>query len=338
MHRGAHRIPEESHYLQQQPGGYRSAWLESAATPTVAVSGAAGEDLNKRIVRMITQRLAIKLNFGRKRMRTPMLATLDAAVLGISVICGFLSAPHVCAQSPQRGGASSPSFEVASAKENRSENSASTMRVFPDWFSLKNGTTKALIVFAYGGRDNQVSGGPGWINTERYDVEAKAGESVVKALERLSPFERAEQLSLMAQALLAERFKLNVSNQTKEVPIYALVAAKDGPKFSETRSEPIGSVANREEGQLRALGIRLSRGEIDIMGGGIGDLANELSKRLGREVLDKTGLKGNYDLTLRWSPDESQAHPGIDDSRPLDSSGPSIFTEIEEQLGLKLES
>ena len=98
-------------------------------------------------------------------------AKLDVAVLGISVIYGFLIAPNVCAQSPQPSGASSPSLEVASVKQNRSENSACKMRVFPDGFSLKNGTTKALTAFAYGVRDNQVSGGPGGINTERYDVE-----------------------------------------------------------------------------------------------------------------------------------------------------------------------
>jgi uncharacterized protein (TIGR03435 family) len=95
-------------------------------------------------------------------------------------------------------------------------------------------------------------------------------------------------------------------------------------------------VGNSPQGQIRALRIRLSRGEIDITGGGIGDLANELSKRLGREVLDKTGLKGNYDLTLRWL-DESQAQPSIEDRCPLDPSGP-LFAAIQEQLGLKLES
>jgi uncharacterized protein (TIGR03435 family) len=330
-------MPEESHYVRQQARGYGATWLELRPYRPWLCPEPLAKDLEKRIVRVMTRSPRIKLGFGRKLMRRLMLATLDVAVLAIPVICGYVSAPQVYAQSPRPGGVSSPSFEVASVKQNRSENSASMMRVFPDGFSLKNGSTKALVTFAYGVRDNQVSGEPGWITTERYDVEAKVGDSVLKELERLSAVERAKQLSLVAQALLAERFKLSVSNQTKEVPVYALVVANDGPKFSETTANPIGSVGNSPQGQIRALRIRLSRGEIDITGGGIGDLAKELSKRLGREVLDKTGLKGNYDLTLRW-PDESQAQPSIQDSRPLDPPGPSLFAAIQEQLGLKLES
>jgi hypothetical protein len=135
-----------------------STWLwinlaGAAAIPPVAVSGATGEDLEKRIVRVMTRSPRIKLGFGRKLMRRLMLAMLDVAVLAIPVICGYVSAPHVYAQSPRPGGASSPSFEVASVKQNRSENSASMMRVFPHGFSLKNGSTKALVTFAYGVRD-----------------------------------------------------------------------------------------------------------------------------------------------------------------------------------------
>jgi uncharacterized protein (TIGR03435 family) len=151
----------------------------------------------------------------------------------------------------------------------------------------------------------------------------------------------------MVQALLADRFKLKVSHQTKELPVYALVVAKGGPKLTETQvppPTPDGTAApNRGFRGIRMGGPgQLTGTNIDM-----GLLADLLSgqRELGRLVIDQTGLKGNYDWTLKWTPDRSdpmfKAPDGgqpSGDALPADSSGPSLFTALEEQLGLKLEA
>jgi uncharacterized protein (TIGR03435 family) len=157
----------------------------------------------------------------------------------------------------------------------------------------------------------------------------------------------------MLQALLADRFKLTLRRETKEVPVYALVMAKDGSKLQEAK--PGDTYLNGIKGPGgRPLGfgmtvVQLGGVEDHIAGRGVSleSLVKQLSGQLGRTVLDKTGLTGKYDFILRWKPDEGQnpmpketqdgAHEA--DSTPsLESSGPSIFTELQDQLGLELKS
>jgi uncharacterized protein (TIGR03435 family) len=149
----------------------------------------------------------------------------------------------------------------------------------------------------------------------------------------------------MLQALLAERLNLQVHRETKELPIYALVIAKNGPKFQE------GKLGDTYPNGFKGLNgapvgagmMRMGAGEWTGQGIPIANLVGSLSRRLGRTVVDKTGLTGKYDFTLRWTPDDNPVSPkepgGAPDAAALpDSSGPSIFTALQEQLGLKLES
>jgi uncharacterized protein (TIGR03435 family) len=149
----------------------------------------------------------------------------------------------------------------------------------------------------------------------------------------------------MVQSLLADRFSLRLSHKTEILPIYALVIAKTGAKLQESKpSENYSSGAKRhvgEEGEFS-----MSQGQLTAQGFSIEGLVWLLSRSLGRPVLDQTGLRGNYDFTLQWTPDEghgSMANVQTDGgpgtvAPPLPgSSGPSIFTAIQEQLGLKLE-
>jgi uncharacterized protein (TIGR03435 family) len=130
----------------------------------------------------------------------------------------------------------------------------------------------------------------------------------------------------MMQSLLADRFKLTVHQETKEMPIYALVVAKNSPKLQPSKAEETEFGGSR--GQFLCQKVPMSM------------LAGQLRRLLGRPVHDETGLTGEYDFKLEWTPDEPPANAGTAEARtaPPDRTGPSIFTALQEQLGLRLES
>jgi uncharacterized protein (TIGR03435 family) len=214
-----------------------------------------------------------------------------------------------------------------------------------DRFIATNITVKALICWAFGGTSvplpsNEVSGGPSWINSERYDIDAKLDDSQATAIAKLSINDQIVQVRLMVQSLLADRFKLTAKDITVTRPIYALVIAKGGPKMQETVP---GSESPSKAGSHP---VQFSGGRGELSGHGIPMtiLVRFLSQEgLGRPVVDKTGLNGNYDLELKWNPDLDSPEmmqgtsPGTGSASP-DSSGPSIFTAIQDQLGLRLKA
>jgi uncharacterized protein (TIGR03435 family) len=319
-------------------------------SPLACVSGITGADLKKRIVRIMTERLANQLSLGRKLL----LAGIGAAVVGGPVVFGLLHAPESRAQSSPTTAGPLPSFEVASIKPNHSGEDKMGFRIQPGRYTASGVPTKELIGFAYDVKDFQISGGPSWINSDRYDIDAKMEDSDVAAAKQLSPDEREEQLRLRVQSLLRDRFNLKLSHETKELPVYALLVAKNGPKLQEAKpgdAYPNGikgpdgrpmAIADRGAGLMMFRGGQLTGQEIPISG-----LARMLSHQLGREVIDKTGLTGKYSFTLKWTPDPGQSGmpmgpgggpPPTDNAPAPDASGPSLFTAIQEQLGLKLES
>jgi uncharacterized protein (TIGR03435 family) len=152
----------------------------------------------------------------------------------------------------------------------------------------------------------------------------------------------------MIRALLADRFQLTIRKESKEAAIYALVVAKGGPKIKELPPEedvPLPDpkdTPDKPDSKRPPRGMmRMGRGEISAQGVKISGLAQSLSNAVGRTVIDKTDLKGVYNYELKWTPDENQGAgfkgPG-DAPPPADANGPSIFTALQEQLGLKLES
>jgi bla regulator protein BlaR1 len=215
-----------------------------------------------------------------------------------------------------------PKFEVASIKPADPSVRGFRIQTDPGGRYIATGVTvKFLIAQAYGVRDFQVSAAPGWTDSVRYDINAK-GEDGIQ--------DKPGQMDLMLQDLLADRFHLKLNRETKEMPIYALVAAKAGSKLKE-------STKGEDE-----RGMRMGRGRVEAQSAPIAMLAIQLSQQLGRLVLDKTGLTGNYDFKLEWTPDLGQQQPGAKEiagteTAPPDS-GPTIFTALQEQLGLKLES
>jgi len=207
-------------------------------------------------------------------------------------------------------------------------------------FAFSGITAKMLIMQAYDVKEFQVTGAPGWISSDRYDINAKAERPNVDP----------DQAKVLVQSLLAERFNLKFHREIKEFPIYALVVAKDGPKLkkseNQTESEIRAATAGPggggpKEGRM----LRLGRGHISAQMLTLGALVQRLSSSLGRPVVDRTGLTGLYDFDLQWAPDEMEVETGKSgermpaESAPAgESTGPSIFTALQEQLGLKLES
>jgi uncharacterized protein (TIGR03435 family) len=250
-------------------------------------------------------------------------------------IAGFLLAASIA------GAQTQPKFEVASIKPSNSADRRKMFDIQPGGrVTVANFTVKRLIQQAYGIKDFQISGGPGWTGTDPFDISAKPEIATTNY----------DQIKLMLQSLLAERFQLVVRRDTKEVPVYALVVDKSGSKFKEaTESDPnVVDLSQRPDlaragGRPRFTIIR--RGRLTAQGTDMRSFADVLSNFLGRVVVDKTTLIGSYDVKLEWVPDENQVAmfqtmgvpEGFGAPAP-DWHGPSLFAALPEQLGLKLES
>ena len=280
------------------------------------------------------------------------------------MLLAFGSAPLVAFtnQSAPAATQSLPQFEVASIKPNKSGENRVMLGIQPGGrFTATNVTLRMLIRNAYQLQEFQITGGPSWIADDRFDIVAKAesGDGIGDPF-RAEPNGQPSRGQLMIRALLAERFKLVVHNEDKEMPIYALVLARSdgklGPqlKVSETDCAAMMAAARGrgrgpmpppgppQAGAPMQCGIRIGPGNMAVGGSPMTQIATSLAMFAGRIVVDKTGLAGNYDFTLAWTPDQmpgaGQRPPGAPEPPPIDPNGPSLFTAVQEQLGLKLDS
>lgn len=255
----------------------------------------------------------------------------------IAVICLALVVPGV-GQTGTRAGESSetktPRYEIVSVRSNKSSQQLNlNQNDLPDGFSARHSSLWELIGMAYTGTpfllDSQVKGAPSWFKSERFDIEAKVDGSDLAAMKKIDaedalaaavagvPTTRMR----MLQGLLADRFKLKTHYEMKELPVYALVVAKGGPKLKESGTTDPTKV---EAG--------FSDGRIDGKNTPLVYLPFMLMPQLERTVIDRTDLKAYYDFELHWTPDgRSGEDVGID-------APPGLFTAIQEQLGLKLEA
>jgi uncharacterized protein (TIGR03435 family) len=272
-------------------------------------------------------------------------------IVGASIFFALIhSAPCRAQSQAQDGSANIPplEYDVVSIKRNSfppGTNLAGRIGTSdtPDGLTARFVPIKQIIQRAFGAESYQISGGPDWLNSERYDVDAKFDSSTADELQKLSPADRILTRQLMLQKILAERFNLTVHKESKELQTYSLIVAKNGPKLHEVKlddaeaSKPKpGPAPGSSQMTAGAAG-----GQIRGFASPLSNLAVMLTNFLHRPVIDRTGLTGIYDFTLRWTPDENQAQvssnaSGLPSSDP--TGGPSIFTAIQEQLGLKLES
>jgi uncharacterized protein (TIGR03435 family) len=205
-----------------------------------------------------------------------------------------------------------------------------------------------LIRDAYGGplkfpTDDRVLGMPDWAKMRRYAITAKMSEEQVAKLSKLPGNEQWNQRQLMLQSLLADRFKLKVHLESRQMPDYELVIAKGGPKLTEADASgapPANGFKGSDGKPVAGSFVRgIGMGKITAQNYGIPQFAaNFLSQQLfglGRPVVDKTGLTGKYNFTLNWTPDTAAG--SASSSQPTEDQGPSIFTALQEQLGLRLQ-
>jgi uncharacterized protein (TIGR03435 family) len=232
----------------------------------------------------------------------------------------FVAAAAVCG--------AQPAFEVASIREHVvtgvPRECAGGPPISGNRMTRRCASLRALILTAYDAQSYQISGGPAWLDavgTTLYDIAAEAPGDEPLTMERARP---------MLRALLAERFQLKLHRETREVPIYALTIGKGGSKLKESAPDAKAS--------LRFLMGGL-RARVEAPKESMAQLASYLSDEAGRPVVDQTGLTGSYEVKLEWIRDQPQAIPGVAPpaAAPPDVTGPSLFTAIQEQLGLKLE-
>jgi uncharacterized protein (TIGR03435 family) len=248
--------------------------------------------------------------------------------------------------------ASLPSFEVASIRRNTSGEEERFFQRQPGGrFNVRNMPLRALITFAYDLQGFQLQGGPDWITADRFDIVAKA-EGDPEPVSLGSP--GGDPLRLMLRSLLAERFNLVMHEETRELPIFELVVARrDGTLGPQLR--PASVDCNEEAAARRAAeragappragvapngpgtcGLTMNPVRIAFGGMPLSALTGGLAGMVGRVVVDRTGLTGNWEFELKFAPDPARLPPGID-LPPIDDTLPSLFTALEEQLGLKLE-
>jgi uncharacterized protein (TIGR03435 family) len=240
--------------------------------------------------------------------------------------------------------AKGPQFEVASIKPAAPDARGMYFRTTAGGtLNISNMSLKEMIIFAWRIQPYQVSGGPPWLDSLRFNITAKPENKP-----------KQDELQAMLKALLAERFQLATHQETRELPIYALVLARKdgklGPKLTEakdggcTTPDPSQPRTPPEPGKppVRYCGsMIMGLRTLTIVSAPVGNIAPMLARMLGRTVIDKTGLTGKYDINLEWTPDEAQMamlNPDAPKPPPSDMPGPSIYTALQEQLGLKLES
>lgn len=279
-----------------------------------------------------------------------MKTSVNLSIAG-SFIVGLLCAARLMAQAPATDTAKL-AFDVASVKPNKSGDMRVSLGIQPGGrFTATNVSLRALIRSAYQLQDFQLVGGPDWIASERFDIIAKAMGDVPSR----PPWGQPGPMQFMLQTLLEERFKLSMHRERRELPVYELVLARTdgklGPQLRVSTVDCAAMAAARGRGGApppgppspgeRPCGIRMMGGRLAGGGFPLSQLATTLSQFVQRVVLDRTGLTGSFDFDLTFTPDQlpqGPPPPGAPPLPPIDPNGPSIFTALQEQLGLKLES
>ena len=296
-------------------------------SPLVCVSGLAGADLRNRIARITTHQHGVRLSLTRSFILVAAALAVLAAPMSIGVMGAMQSQallhPTI---SP------APAFEVATIRPNKDVQPGLRINLVPSAFEATGGSVKDLIEFAYNvNSHDQLQGEqPGWISSLHFDIHAKASEADMARINKLPVMEQVTELRLMLQSLLADRFQLKVSFKTADLPVYALVVAKGGPKFHEVQVDPLPPPGTQPKpgAHLPRFGKTAAnqytatawdmRSTADILSG-----FDEVGHRL---VVDQTGLKGHYDFVL----------DGVSVGPSPDGTATSIFTALKEQLGLEL--
>lgn len=254
--------------------------------------------------------------------------------------------------------ADNPAFEAASIKPNKTGDGRISLFFQPGGRFMATGVTLRMLVGAAYGEaqplpDFRLIGGPNWIGSDRFDIIAKAEGDPQPGPQGPPPV-----MFMMLRTLLKERFQLAVHNESRELAIYALVTARGDKKLGAQMNPATVDCAALRGARGNGppspppltftgrppCGIRIAPG--NMAGGSVSmtQLTTVFSRLVSRTVVDRTGISGNFDVDLQWTPDVTPQGPGTGlppgapPLPPIDPNGPSIFTAVQEQLGLKLES
>jgi uncharacterized protein (TIGR03435 family) len=245
----------------------------------------------------------------------------------------FVAVAHAHCQAPPATTAS-PTFDVISVKPNHSGSGGMRMTGVTNSFQGNNITVDDLIFNSYNLTSNDlIFGLPGWARSAHFDIDAKVSNPDKKQMDSLTP----EQRKSMLLVILEDRFNFKGHLETKILPVYDLVLAKGGAKFTGGKGPNADTAAAMAKRGLTSTtgGMIVYDGEITASATPVSSLVFGLTGAVGRTVIDKTGLTGNYDFELKWTPEHGD-QPTADAGQSDAQSGPSIFTAVEEQLGLKL--
>ncbi|HUI81395.1 MAG TPA: TIGR03435 family protein [Bryobacteraceae bacterium] len=216
-------------------------------------------------------------------------------------------------------GADAVSFDVASIRPHAPDDIRFRVAMPSNGrFTATGAVAKLLLMLAYDVQETQLTGGPSWFATEKWDIEARSDDRIQHS---------AEETRRMLQSMLTERFALRIHRETEQRPVYGLTVAKGGPKFQAREQDGVTNV------HITGNSIRMEAGELARM-------AQVLATALGRPVIDRTALSGRYDLSLQWddAPIREGGVPGLDVPAAPGNDHGSIFSAIQDQLGLRLEA
>ena len=333
--------------LAGRPEVYAEGLLKAcrfcAESPLICVSGITGADLKDRIIRIMTEHLVQKMDLSRKLLLGGVAFVSLAIPVALGLSAKLDTAPTMNVNSPSPFGkpattnkdtAVDPApLAIASIRQVAPRDNDAMLTNFTDvGVTFRSIAIASIVHQAFSPQptlsmdDDLILGLPGWTQSERYDIQAKVDNDDVAKWKALS----LPQKRLALQPLLVTRFNLQFHHETRERPTYSLVVAKNGPKLHKAQhvvTNPSGTgspdgTGDRDESTV-------TPGKIVLKGSSLSLLASLLSSQgLSHTVVDKTGLTELYDITLRWSPD---------DVGSSDASLPSLFTALQEQLGLKLE-
>jgi bla regulator protein blaR1 len=341
--------------LGSEPRDYADAILnvckQCVQSPVVCVSGIIGSDLKRRVVRIMSRHVGQGLTPGRKWL----LGGTAAVAIAIPLALGMAGPSRGGTQGAEASNGRLPSFETASIKPDTLQTPLVAGRLLPGMplsavnVNVDDGNfsattiVMAMIMDAYGPMDGngsrpgflsteQVLGGPAWIRTDFYQVNAKVSDSIVNGeWKKLSIPQRLNEAMLMLRSLLIDRFKLHVKHETKVLPTFEVVVAKDGPKITEdedkTGNRPCRMTGIPGEGP-RKRGFDVTSCHLsDFLG-----LIALLPGARNRPLVDKTGLHGRYSFKLHWTP----RGPGM--PKPAEPSDAPFLVALREQLGLNIVS
>jgi uncharacterized protein (TIGR03435 family) len=359
---GAKLVDEREHACDEvvvqagnEPQGYAEAILEVCKfyleSPLICAAGVSGANLKRRIERIMTARIGHKLSRGAKLL----LATAAIVTVAAPILAGFVNAPVRQTQSP-KGEQDPQSIGAATIKPSAGAG-RTTVSQSPHELIIKRATLRVLIGMAYNVRGFQISGGPGWMNSDLYDIAATLeGDPILEYLWK-------DPIAPALQTLLKEKFNLKLHRAMKELPIYSLIVAKSGLKLRRSKEEscahfewnryplppgkrPSNYCGAVETGPNIRLNHTLNAVGMSIAGipGSSPGLITVLSDEVGRTIIDKTGLTGLFDIHLEWNREATARllNSGVQDgssksTSSTDAGNPSIFAAIQDQLGLKFQ-